>query len=72
MPAATVRDLEGLPAVLNLRHVQEVLGISRPKVYELAHSQGFPTVRIGRSIRVPRQLFLRWLEGQTGLGEERA
>jgi excisionase family DNA binding protein len=67
MAIATVIDVAGLPAVLTLKHVQDVLGISRPKTYELAHTRGFPAVRFGRAIRVPREAFLRWLEQQAGM-----
>jgi excisionase family DNA binding protein len=69
MATATVIDVAGLPAVLTLKHVQDVLGISRPKTYELAHTRGFPAVRFGRAIRVPREAFLRWLERQAGVEE---
>ena len=71
MATATVIDVAGLPAVLTLKHVQEVLGISRPKTYELAHTRGFPAVRFGRAIRVPREAFLRWLERQASVEEGR-
>jgi excisionase family DNA binding protein len=69
MAAATVRDVGSLPLVLTLRHVQDVLGISRPKAYDLAHTTGFPVVRVGRVIRVPREAFLRWLAAQAGVEE---
>jgi excisionase family DNA binding protein len=71
MATATVIDVAGLPAVLTLKHVQDVLGISRPKTYELAHTRGFPVVRFGRAIRVPREAFLRWLERQASVEEGR-
>jgi excisionase family DNA binding protein len=56
-----------LPLVMRVEDVQRALLISRLKAYELVHQQGFPTVRIGRAIRVPRDAFLRWLEAQAGL-----
>jgi excisionase family DNA binding protein len=55
-----------LPLVMRVEDVQRALLISRLKAYELVHQQGFPTVRIGRAIRVPRDAFLRWLEFQAG------
>jgi excisionase family DNA binding protein len=70
MAIAKVTDIDALPAVLTLKHVQEVLGISRPKTYELAHTRGFPVVRFGRAIRVPREALLRWLDEQVGMEEE--
>ena len=69
MAVAKITDIDALPAVLTLQHVQDVLGISRPKTYELAHTQGFPVVRFGRAIRVPREAFLRWLYQQAGRQE---
>jgi excisionase family DNA binding protein len=55
-----------LPLVMRVEDVQRVLLISRLKAYELVHRQGFPTVRIGRAIRIPRDAFLRWLDAQVG------
>lgn len=72
MPVATVVDVAELPAVLHMRHVQEILGVSRVVAYELTHRRGFPVVRIGRCIRVPRDAFLRWLEQQARVEEERS
>ncbi len=69
MPIATITDVSGLPAVMTMRHVQEILGISRVKSYELANTHGFPLVRIGRAMRVPREAFLRWLDQRAGVQE---
>jgi excisionase family DNA binding protein len=71
MPVDPMSDVVTLPPVLTMKDVQDYLGISRPKTYELAHTRGFPTVRFGRAIRVPREAFLRWLERQAGVGEGR-
>jgi len=62
---------EELPLVLTMKHLQAITGLSKPKVYELAHTHGFPVVRFGRAIRVPREAFLRWLEAQAGVQEGR-
>lgn len=40
------------------------LGISRPKAYELANSEGFPIIRVGRRIRIPVSAFRNWLDVQ--------
>jgi excisionase family DNA binding protein len=66
MPNATVTDVQALPAVLTVEQVKQILGISRVKTYELVHTAGFPTIRIGRAIRIPREAFLRWMDGQKG------
>lgn len=41
-----------------------VLGISRVNAYNLCHSEGFPTIRIGKRILIPKHRFLGWLEEQ--------
>jgi len=70
MAEAVVFDIDELPVVLKVRHIQETLGISRQESYRLVHTAGFPVMRIGRSIRIPRDAFLRWLEQQAGMEEE--
>jgi excisionase family DNA binding protein len=64
MAKATVTSIDDLPAILNMDQVQQFLGISRPKAYELANMAGFPAIRIGRAIRVPREALTKWLESQ--------
>lgn len=43
-----------------------IVGVSRPKAYELVHQVGFPTVRIGRRVVIPLDSLKRWLEAQAG------
>lgn len=50
---------------LTVSDVQHALGISKNAAYELANSAGFPTIRLGRKILIPREAFLRWLDAQT-------
>jgi len=68
MAAATITDLSALPAVLTMRHVQQILGISRVTAYELTHRSDFPVMRIGRTIRVPRAALQRWMDQRVGVG----
>ena len=70
MATTMVKDIEDLPAVLRMKDVQDILGISRPKAYELAHTAGFPVVKFGRTFRVPKAAFVRWLEARTGEQED--
>ena len=69
MSEAVVVQREALPMVLTMKHVQDITGLSKPKVYELAHTRGFPVVRFGRALRVPRDAFLKWLDQQAGVQE---
>jgi excisionase family DNA binding protein len=59
-----------LPAMLRMSDVQRFLGLSRPTTYELVHRRGFPAVRFGRVIRVPRDAFLAWIACQVAEGSD--
>ena len=46
------RSYGDLPLTLTVPEVGEVLGISRAKAYDLARSEGFPSMRIGTRIHI--------------------
>ena len=50
---------------LTVSDVSTYLNISKSQAYELAHRKDFPVCRFGGAIRVPRELFLLWVEKQT-------
>jgi excisionase family DNA binding protein len=60
------QDVGHLPFMLTVGQVQQLLRLSKPKAYGLLQIPGFPAVRFGKAIRVPKQAFLDWLEAQTG------
>lgn len=49
-------------ALLRVEEAAEMLGISRARAYELAASGVIPSVRIGRSRRVPVRQLEEWIE----------
>jgi len=57
---------EQLPLMLNANHLAGILGISRAGAYELMHSKGFPTLRIGKRMMVPKDHLVRWVDQQSG------
>lgn len=59
------RSYGDLPLTLTVPEVGEVLAISRAKAYDLARSEGFPSMRIGTRILVPRDKLIRWIDEQT-------
>jgi excisionase family DNA binding protein len=59
-------ELGDLPFMLTVSQVRQLLRLSKPKAYGLLQIPGFPVVRFGKAIRVPRQALLDWLEAQTG------
>ncbi|MGD6896076.1 helix-turn-helix domain-containing protein [Bacillus infantis] len=50
-------------SVLDVEDIQNFLGISRSKAYDLVNSGQFHTVRIGRLIKISRPVFEAWLNG---------
>ncbi len=51
---------------LTVEEAAKLLGVSLIKGYELAHSEGFPAMRLGRKLLIPRDRFLAWLDEQAG------
>ena len=60
----TVCSYDQLPVALNADQVAAVLGISRAGAYNLMRSEGFPTLRIGSRMVVPKDKLLAWLDKQ--------
>ena len=59
------KSYDDLPLTLTAHEVGEALGISRAAAYELVRSNGFPHMRIGTRILVPKDKFIQWIEDQT-------
>ena len=66
MKVSTYHSYDDLPLFLNAEMVAKVLGISISSTYELMHEAGFPTLRVGSRIVVPKEKFCQWVESQTG------
>lgn len=56
--------------VYSVDEMAATLDISRPKAFELVHRAGFPVVRVGRRLLIPRDGLEEWLKQQTKGGEE--
>ena len=54
-----------LPLMLTVPDVSQVLGISLAGTYELVRSDGFPALKIGSMIVVPKEKFIAWINAQT-------
>lgn len=66
MKESTYKTYDQLPLFLNANTVAQVLGVSISSAYELMHEDGFPALRIGSRIVVPKEKFRRWVDAQTG------
>ena len=54
MKKETFKSYEELPLMLSVPEMAAALGISRAGAYELAQSEGFPALRIGTRIVIPK------------------
>ncbi len=68
MKVSQFKDYSELPLFLNAELVAKVLGVSPSSDYELMHEPGFPVLKIGNRMVVPKEKFIRWVEQNTGGG----
>lgn len=62
MKTSQFKDYSELPLFLNAKMIAQVLGISPSSSYELLHEPGFPVLKIGNRIVVPKEKFIQWVE----------
>ena len=66
MKESIYKSYDELPLFLNAETVAKVLGVSPSSGYELMHEKGFPALKIGKRIVVPKERFIQWVESHTG------
>ena len=52
------KNYDEMPLMLSVHDVAEVLGISKSSAYVLAKEKGFPTLKIGARVVIPRDRFI--------------
>ena len=62
MKMSNCKSYDDLPLFLNASLVARVLGVSISTAYELMHEPGFPVLRVGSRMVVPKEKFIRWVE----------
>lgn len=55
-----------LPLFLDAKTAAQVLGISISSMYELMHEKGFPVLKVGSRLVVPKEKLQTWVEQNTG------
>lgn len=68
MKESEYRSYDDLPLFLNAATVAKVLGVSLSSGYELMHEPGFPVLRVGSRMVVPKENSILWVEKHTGGG----
>ena len=66
MQESIYKTYDELPLFLNAKMVAQLLGVSPSSTYELMHEKGFPALRIGNRLVVPKAEFQSWVKERTG------
>lgn len=66
MQESGFKSYDELPLFLNSELVAKVLGVSPSSAYELMHEPGFPVLRVGNRMLVPKEQFIQWVLEHTG------
>jgi len=70
MKVSQFKDYSEIPLFLNAELVAKVLGVSPSSSYELMHEPGFPVLKIGNRMVVPKEKFIQWVEQNTTGGSQ--
>ena len=65
MKESVYKSYDELPLFLNSELVVMVLGVSPSSAYELMHEPGFPVLRVGSRMVVPKEQFIQWVMENT-------
>ncbi len=49
---------------ISVTELSMMMGISLPKAYELTKRPGFPSIRMGTRILIPKNAFEEWLKAE--------
>ena len=70
MKESGYKSYDELPLFLNAATVAKMLGVSPSSGYELMHEPGFPVLRVGNRMVVPKEKFREWVEQHTAGGNQ--
>ena len=62
MKQSVYKSYDEIPLYLNAEILATVLGVSRASACELMYEKGFPAMRIGARLVVPKERFIAWAE----------
>ena len=66
MKESSYKSYDDLPLLINAETVAKALGVSISSAYELMHEPGFPVLKVGSRMVVPKEKFITWVSAQTG------
>lgn len=65
MKMSVYKSYDDLPLFLNANLVSQVLGVSISTTYEVMHETGFPVLKVGSRMVVPKDKFMEWVSRRT-------
>ena len=65
MKKSVFTSYDELPLLLNVKQLADLLGVSDSSVYELTQEDGFPSLRIGKRIVIPKEELREWISTRT-------
>ena len=65
MKKSVFTNYDELPLLLNTTQLADLLGVSHSSVYELIQEAGFPSLRIGKRIVIPKEELRQWISDNT-------
>ena len=65
MKKSIYKSYEELPLLLNVKQLADLLCVSDSSVYELIQENGFPSLRIGKRIVIPKEELREWITART-------
>ena len=65
MEVLVVRGWTNISRLLTIKEVQEIINIKKDKAYKLVKTDGFPSIQIGNTIRVPEDELEKWIKKYT-------
>ena len=65
MKKSVFTNYDELPLLLNTTQLADLLGVSHSSVYELIQENGFPSLRIGKRIVIPKEELRQWISDNT-------
>ncbi len=70
MSQPSIKEASDLPLLLTVRDLAALLHIGKNNAYDMCHHPGFPAIRLGKQVRIPRDALMRWLDAQASPGPQ--
>lgn len=62
MKESIYKSYDELPLFLNAATAADLLGVSVSSMYELMHENGFPVLKVGSRLVIPKEKLRAWVE----------